>query len=188
MKSSILLSALVFIGSAGAHADGDFLPVCQRTPAVSAFLASTTQKTCDQITEADLAAVLRVAVPGAGITVFKAGDFSGLPNLQILNIQGNPFAQLTPGMLDALPNLQTLVLFDTGLTSIPGDFLAKNPLIEDLYMFGDQFTSLPTAVLDRFQAYTHWQNLELDKPLDTSSGGRITQIFGAKGGVNLVLD
>ena len=72
-------------------------------------------RTSDQITLDDLALVTRIAVPNQGITQFNVLDFSGLPNLEILNIKGNPLVHLQEGLTKDLPNLKTLVLFHSQL-------------------------------------------------------------------------
>ncbi len=162
------------------------VPVCERTAPIAQFLEQYLAKPCAEITDADLATVPRIAVPGRGITEFKAGDFSGLPALEILNIKSNPFTSFDATLLDELPNLKTLVLLKTNLAALPEGFLAKNPLIENLYLSRNMFNTIPEAVWNRFETYEHWVELELDTELDELSGGRASKIFSPESGVSII--
>ena len=187
LNNVFLMIAMVSTTAMATAAHADFLRVCERTPAVKVFLERAVAKTCDKIAESDLTAIKRVAVPGQNIQAFRDGDFSGLPNLEILNIKGNPFKTLNRGLLAELPKLKTLVIFRTGLTEVPDDFLENNPLIENLHMFGSVFTTLPETVWARFNAFQHFVQVDFDQALETASGGRLSRIFREGGSVSLIL-
>src|SRR5262249_23239401 len=186
LKNACLVGMVGALALAAAVRSETFLPVCERTNAVKLFLEEATRKSCDAITEQDLQPILRVAVPDKRITVFKDGDFSGLPNLEILNIKGNPFQHLQPGLLAGLPKLKTLVIFRTGLTELPEDFLESNPEIAFLHMFGNPFTTLPESVRERFASYQHWEGLDFDQKVDDASGGGLSALFPPERGVTLI--
>src|SRR5688500_13005040 len=93
----LIYFAILGLAFAGQTSFAAVLNVCERTPAVRDFLTNGTQKSCEAITEADLSTIKRIAVPDENISLFKVGDFSGLPNLEILNITSNPIVELQEG-------------------------------------------------------------------------------------------
>src|SRR5690606_4333995 len=107
MRLSIISKILLITAAASVSATAlaqDILLVCDRTPQVRDWLVKQinleqgTDKTCEDITEDDLLTLKRVAVQRAGVTEFKVGDFTGLFNLEILNIRSNPYTSLPEGL------------------------------------------------------------------------------------------
>jgi hypothetical protein len=177
------LFALVFVVATGAEAA--LLPVCQRTPAVREFIETALKKTCDTITETDLASIKRVAVGHRNIAKFNAGDFTGLTGLEILNIRSNPYTELPEGLLQDLVRLKTLVIIDTPLRHYPDDFLAANPDIENLHVFRNAVRSISESVFQRLETRTKLKIIDIDATLLQAEKDRLTQLFPANGPVQL---
>lgn len=164
--------------------------VCDRTGAVVRFLESPAGegglgKPCAEITEDDLATLTRVAVPDEDVSAFKVGDFAGLPNLEILNIKGNPFTELPEGLFKGLPKLKTLVIFRTKLRHLPDDFLVGLDQLENLHIFSNPFGSISESVFQRLAAIHTLQVLDFNKALQQPERTRLEQLFPATGLVSL---
>lgn len=181
MKLGLILVAALGALSAQAYV----LPVCERTAPVRDFLAKAFNKTCDQVTEADLATLKRIAVPNRNVTAFRVGDFSGLPALEILNIKGNPITELPLGLMAGLPNLKTIVLFRTKLAALPDDFLEGMPLLENIHIFANPFTTIPEAVFERLAAGRNFKVLDFNAALLPDQQERLLKIFPPGGPVSL---
>lgn len=181
MKLKLMLTAALL----AVQSNAAIVPVCERTPAVRDFLLNAVKKTCDAVTESDLAPIKRVAVPNRNVSAFKAGDFSGLPALEILNIKGNPITELPAGILAELPNLKTLVLFRTKLAVLPEDFLEANPRIENLHIFANPFTTIPESVFERLAVYENLKVLDFNQALLPEQKERLQALFPAGGPVAL---
>lgn len=170
---------------------GNTLPVCARTPAVKEFIVNqinleqSTTKTCADITQQDLESLVRVTVAGKNISRFKTGDFSGLYNLEILNIRSNPYKTLPVGLFCDLAKLKTIVIIATGLESYPDDFLADTPLLENLHSFRNKATTMPYAVVERLGALENIQNIDLDAILETEIQDQLRGFFPEAGPVFL---
>jgi hypothetical protein len=187
MKTNLIALAFVLATSVSAHAS--FTPVCDRTPAVSQALEVLTKKACADIAAEDLLAVKRVSVARKNIAEFRDGDFSGLTNLEILNIRSNPYKTLPRGLLAELPNLKTLVVIQVGLVELPEDFLEQNPLIENLHIHKNPaLTRLPESVWTRLAAYQHWLQLDFDQSFATANPGRLEAIFAGDKAEKLILN
>lgn len=187
MMSRIYTAGLAAFLLAGSTANAAFLPVCQRTPAVAKFLEQTTRKTCENITAEDLLAVKRVAVQNARVTEFKADDFSGLTNLEILNIRSNPYLLLPEGLLKDLVHLKTLVIISTSLTHYPNDFLQFNPEIENLHVFRNKVQSISESIFQRLENAKHLKAIDFDDTLQAAEKERLTRMFPPGGPVELSL-
>lgn len=184
LQSAQLVLAL---GAAAPALAGNFVPVCERTKPVRLFLESSegVGKPCADISEADLVAVIRVAVPNDNIQELTVSDYSSLPNLETLNIKGNPFTTIPEGLLEQLPKLKVLVIFRTKLAQVPDNFLASNPDLEDLHIFSNPFTTLPEPVLQRLGYMTHLRTLDFNQQLDETHKERLRQLFPIGGTVEL---
>jgi Leucine-rich repeat (LRR) protein len=170
---------------AGQSLAADFVSVCDRQAPFKEFLTSTLNKTCEQLTAADLAAVTRVAVPDSGLTTFNPADVANLPNLEILNITRNAYTALPPAAFVDLPKLKTLVLFGTRLAALPDDFLTGNPLIENLHIFDNPFTTIPPAALDRIEHLANLKVLDLSDVLNQQVKDQLRAKFPDNGPVEL---
>lgn len=185
MRTVNLFLATAGLLLAGAASAAEFLPVCERTAPVKAFLEVQLGKTCDLIAEEDLAAVKRVAVPNRQIREFKVGDFSGLPSLEILNIKGNPYTHLPEGLFAGLPNLKTIVIFRTGLVELPTDFLVGLPALENVHVFGNPFTTVSAEIIERLASLENLQVLDFNDNLQQAQKDQITASFDPDRGVQV---
>ncbi len=164
-----------------------FLPVCSRTPAVTAFLELTLKKKCADITAADLITVKRVDVGHKKIKEFKADDFTGLFNLEILNIRSNEYTELPEGLLKDLVNLKTIVIIGTTLRHYPDDFLAYAPNIENLHAFRNNVRTMSESLMQRLEAARGLKFIDFDASLQTAEKNRLNRLFPAGGAVELAL-
>ena len=170
----------------GEFAMGAFLPVCERTEAIQKELEVLVKKPCGEMTEADLAAIKRVAVPERGVSVLKAEDFSGMPNLEIINLIGNPLERLPEGLTKELRNLRTFAMFDTPIRFLPHDFLEGNEKMENLHIFANgNLKSLSVSMLSRLEAMQNLKVLDFDKALNEPERIRLRTRFPEGGPVEL---
>lgn len=177
------LSILAVLGTEITYAA--FLPVCERTLPVKLNLETQLQKPCTGIVEADLLTLKRVAVPDQGMTVLKRDDFTGLKNLEILNLRGNKLTELPEGLFDDLGNLKTLVLFSTPLRHFPDDFLAKTPLMENLHIFDNPLRTISESVMVRLEGFKNLKVIDVDEALQVAEKERLLRIFPKGGPVQL---
>ncbi len=179
----------LFLVAAGVAVSGmakaEVLSVCERTAPVKAFIEVQLGKTCAQITEEDLATLKRIAVPNRQIRELKVGDFSGLPNLEILNIKGNPYTHLPEGLFTGLPKLKTIVIFRTGLVELPADFLVGLPSLENIHVFGNPFTSVSDDVIARLGALEFLSVLDFNDNISEEQKTRIVETFDIDSGVQV---
>ena len=125
-----------------------WLPVCERTPAVRDALVRIVEKSCDEITAADLSPILYLSVRNKGAGSVKTGDFSGLPRLGALDLEGNALTALPADVFGGLGNLRHLYLNDNALTALPEGLLDGLVQLAELYLQGNALTTLPANVLD----------------------------------------
>jgi hypothetical protein len=178
-KVTFSLLGFAFLGSV---AQAAFLPVCQRTPAVKKFLEQTLKKPCDKIEAADLLTVKRLSTEDDNVTAFQADDFTGLANLEILNIRSGQYTHLPEGLFKDLVHLKTLVIIDTKLRHYPDDFLAYNPEMEFLHVFVNQVRSISESVLQRLENMRHLKEVDFDQALLPAEKDRLRRRF-PEGGV-----
>ena len=94
--------------------------VCDRTPAVRDALRGSAA--CTAPTPASLAALQRLAVPGAGS--LRAGDFAGLSGLGTLDLSGGDLGDVPADLFAGLSGLDTLDLSASGLGDVPAGLFA----------------------------------------------------------------
>lgn len=178
--------SLVLLFAFSGVAQAAFLPVCDRTPAVKRFLERALSKTCENISESDLLTIKRVATE-TGITEFKADDFTGLFNLEILNIRSNRYVALPEGLFKDLVNMKTLVIISTTLRHYPDDFLAYNPKIENLHVFRNKVTSISESIFKRLENARDLKVIDFDDTLQEAEKERLLKMFPPGGRVELSL-
>jgi len=171
----------------GPVASAALLPVCQRTAPIKAFLEQTLRKTCENITAEDLATVKRVAVGHKQITAFQADDFSGLTNLEVLNIRSNPFTTMPEGLLKDNVRLKTLVIISGDLRYYPDDFLEHNPEVTHLHLFRNKVRSISESIFQRLENAKGLKELDFDESLQTPEKERLQKLFPEGGAVQLSL-
>lgn len=169
-------------------AEAAFLPVCDRTPQISAALEKLTNKKCADIVPDDLLSIKRVAVNKTGITAFKVDDFTGLTNMDTLNIRSNPYTELPEGLFKDLVHLKTLVIIDTGLKNYPNDYLEFNPEIENIHVFRNPVRQISETVFARLQNAKNLKVLDVDSVLFAPEISRLQKLFPVGGTVELILN
>lgn len=169
----------------GTEIHAAFLPVCERTAPIKDFLVLNLKKSCETISESDLVPVKRIAVGHRNIKEFKVDDFSGLPNLEIVNIRSNPYTLLPEGLFKNNPRLKTIVIIDADLRHYPDDFLEHNPEIENLHIFGAQVRSISESILRRLENAKHLKVMDFDEALQPAEKERLQKLFPVGGKIEL---
>ena len=115
--------------------------VCDRTPAVRDALRGSAA--CTAPTPASLAAMERLAVPGAGS--LRAGDFAGLAGLHALDLSGNGLGSLPTGLFAGLGALRSLDLSANAL-ELPARPFADLRGLRALLLADNGFETLPAGL------------------------------------------
>ncbi len=144
--------------------DGDMLGIrmlttvntCERTPVVQeAILAATltTDDTCDFISLLDLEKVTELDFTGRYVPKLRNGDFKNLPNLERLDLSGQPlFYRLFQAgdeygvahkVFAPLSNLRELDLSDTDLWSLPTGMFDDLTSLETLHIRNSGYPAFP---------------------------------------------
>ncbi len=181
----VLVGVCALVGNINSTARAAVKPACDRSEPIKVVLQNLLKKSCDTITESDLLTLKRLDVSRRKIQVYHPDDFTGLGNLEILNIRSNPAPELPEGLLRDLTHLKTLVIIGAGLSKFPEDFLDSNPDVENLHLFRLKATSVPAAVIDRLEKMTHLKEIDLDRIINDEDKARLSQIFPTGGPVQL---
>ncbi|MBI3295771.1 MAG: leucine-rich repeat domain-containing protein [Deltaproteobacteria bacterium] len=107
---------LVFCCSAWALCEG-FVPICERSRPVKELLESVTLVGCSEIQLSDRLKIMSLNFSTIEPGELRAGDFSGLPNLEYLFIYGFRLRALPKRVFAFLPKLRWLDLDDNALES-----------------------------------------------------------------------
>ncbi len=185
-RSAILVLAMVPFFSTFAQAA--FLPICSRTPAVKDFIEIAVKKTCKEISAEDLLTIKRITVAGKGIPLFQVDDFTGLTNLEILNIRSNPYTDLPEGLLRDLIHLKTIVIISTKLSHFPDDFLADNPEIENVHTFRNGMKTITESVFRRMENAKNLKVIDVDNTIQQAEKERLIRAFPANGPVDVIFN
>ena len=146
-----------------------FVPVCQRTPQVrDALMAKLGGMPCQRITPKDLEEVRELYLLKKEIKSLQVGDFSGLDNLEKLDLGRNALTelprelelpsslrelylqgnQLEDGIPDpvmhSVPQLEVLDIGENRMRLLPD--LNKNPQLEKLFTQGNLFGEVPAGL------------------------------------------
>ncbi|MBW2702077.1 MAG: leucine-rich repeat domain-containing protein [Deltaproteobacteria bacterium] len=123
------------------------MPICERTPAVMMeILRRIEGKSCERITDMDLATVTFLALDRKKIEKLKPGDFSGLPKLTRINLSHNPIQKLPPGLFDGLFLLRSLNFQGCKLPTVPAGLFLHLGSLRNLYLNHNKIAELPQAV------------------------------------------
>ncbi len=134
--------------------------VCDRTGQVrDAIVAAASVSACGDVTEAHLAAIEDLDITDGGISVLKAGDFSGLTSLKGLSLLGNLLRTVPVGVFAGLDNLEVLDLEYNQLDTLPARVFAGLNLIF-LGLEGNDLAALPAGV---FAGLTNLISLDLSE-------------------------
>ena len=137
--------------------DIPLIDICGRSSAVAdAIVAATlSYDFCHMTSQLDMDDITELDLTGRTGYGLKAGDFDGLPNLEVLNLSGYSLSghnwnQLPVGLFDGLDNLEVLDLSDTNLLNLNrGIFEGLSNLIElDLSDTLLDSTAVPVGVFD----------------------------------------
>jgi hypothetical protein len=110
-------------------------PVCQRTEQVRKEIERRLDfKSCKKITAEDLATVAFVALRDRGIRRLRPGDFSGLPNLNRIDLSDNPLTALPTGIFAGLFKLRSINLQKCRLGRIPPRIFADLGALKSRYL------------------------------------------------------
>ncbi len=151
--------------------------VCDRTPQIRDLLTQTLQKTCDDITDADLLTVTAIRVPKANITELRVGDFSGLSRVETLNLKRNLLTSLPIGVFAELTDLRVLVLLGNKLEVLPNDFTVGNNKLEKIHIFQNSFKTLSARVINNLKLLPVLNVLELGQELDQRTQNQLGNAF-----------
>ena len=134
----------------------DILPICDRTPQVRDEIVQRAGKSaCDMVTVDDLIQINQIEVDRQGITSLQPRDFSGLDNLQGLNLLGNSLTVLPSGVFDGLSNLRHLDLGTNDLTEVPSGVFDDLVQVQHLHLNGNALTTLPSGVFNSLRNVLH---------------------------------
>ena len=171
------------------HLPGGPIPVSARTPQVrDAIVRAAGVNSAEFVTETHLATITGLGVnhpPGTAVSntpiKFQIGDFSGLPALTTLGMEGHAGIILPDGIFDDLTSLERLSLYNSKFTTIPNAVLGLTSLrilnlgyhriasipagafdqltqletlILDAAAYANTFTSLPDGVFDNLTSLT----------------------------------
>ena len=134
----------------------DILPVCDRTPQIRDEIVQRAGKSaCDMVTVDDLIQINQIEVDRQGITSLQPRDFSGLDNLQGLNLLGNSLTVLPSGVFDGLSNLRHLDLGTNDLTAVPSGVFDDLVQVQHLHLNDNALTTLPSGVFNSLRNVLH---------------------------------
>ncbi len=99
----------------------DVTPVSDRTSQVRDAIVAAVPNidAAADVTETHLATITSLNLRGAGISVLKTGDFSGLTGLTNLNLYNNDLSSLPDGIFEGLTALTTLRLGGNTVNPLP---------------------------------------------------------------------
>ena len=157
-----LFGAFALPSTAGAQTP----PVCDRTEQVrDEIVYQAGVSTCDEVTDAHLAAITSLYLASVGITLLKEGDFSGLTALQELALDGNQLSSLPARVFSGLTSLETLYLHYNQLGLLPARVFSGLTSLETLYLHYNQLGLLPARVFSGLTSletlYLHYNQLSL---------------------------
>ena len=124
--------------------------ICDRTDQVRDVILDQLPNTsdCAAVTGMDLSGIIRLAFSEKGITTLKSGDFSGLSNLQHLNLADNELSALPDGIFDNLTGLESLYLYSNRLSELPDGIFDDLTGLEELQFFNNYIRGLPDNIFD----------------------------------------
>ena len=96
-------------------------PVCDRTPQIrdAIVIMIPDASNCAEVTDEQLAAITGdLRLRDKGITTLRVGDFGGLINLNVLDLQHNLLKSLPQGVFDGLTRMNRLRLNNNQLTEL----------------------------------------------------------------------
>ena len=135
--------------------------VCDRTEQVQERILREISgvSDCTDVTDEHLSGIARaLSLRDRSIATLKAGDFSGLGNLESLGLDDNQLTTLPATVFSDLVSLETLDLRSNELTALPENVFSDLVNLQELNLFGNQLTTLPATV---FSGLVNLENLRL---------------------------
>ena len=146
--AAVLLASALFAadhrGVVAQQVDG----ICGRTTAVqTALLAAISGASiCEEVTPAQLSAVVSLDLASKDIASLQAGDFAGLSGVTSINLSSNRINSLPTGLFTGTPDLEELNLSGNQLTTFPAGLFASKPELKRLDLGSNRISSLPAAL------------------------------------------
>jgi hypothetical protein len=110
-------------------------PVCRRTEQVRKEIERRLNfKPCREITPSDLEQISFLALDDRRIDRLRSGDFSGMPNLNRIDLSKNPLTGLSAGLFDGLFKLRDLNFQGCRLREIPAGLFKELSSLKSLYL------------------------------------------------------
>ena len=120
--------------------------ICDRTEQVRDEIRGSVP--CDDVTDAQLSAIVELRLGSRGITELTAGDFAGLPGLRRLNLGYNYLTALPGGVFDGLTELQELDLDGNYLRTLPDGVFDDLTNLQELDLGANSLTTVPDDAFD----------------------------------------
>ena len=123
--------------------------VCDRTSQVRDGIVAAIDDVsdCAEVTDDHLSGITeRLALSNVGIATLKAGDFSGLANLERLHLNNNHLTTLPATVFSGLGNLATLWLDRNQLSTLPATVFSGLGNLTTLDLRSNQLSALPSGV------------------------------------------
>ena len=136
--------------------------ICSRTPQVQTAILSVIDgvNNCVHVTEKHLIGIVdSLNLRSQSITALQASDFSGMPNLRILNFYDNDLTALPSGVFSGLSNLRFLSLYKNELTALPSDMFAGLSNLKFVSLDSNLVNTLPAGV---FSGLSNLETLSLN--------------------------
>ena len=150
--TALLLGLFAWQIPKAAHA----VNICSRTDQVEqAILDQVAATTCNNVPDAQLAAVTTLDLSSEGITTLQDSDFSGLSGLTWLALNNNNLTSLPAGVFSGLSSLRTLLLYRSNLTSLPAEVFSGLSSLHTLNLNFNNLTSLPAGIFSGLSILTN---------------------------------
>ena len=129
-----------------ADPDPTIVNICDRTEKVRDEIRGSVP--CDEVTDAQLSAIVELRLVSRGITGLTAGDFAGLHGLRRLNLGYNYLTALPGGVFDGLTELQELDLDGNYLRTLPDGVFDDLTNLQELDLGANSLTTVPDDAFD----------------------------------------
>ena len=140
--------------------------VCSRTAQVGrGLLDQAGVHDCRELTPGVLSGVRHLVLHAKDIAELRPGDFSGLSNLETLDLWSNRLTSLPADIFAGLDRLRVLYLGQNRLASLPADVFSGLPRLRTLQLDGNRLETLSAGV---FEGLTELSKLTLNDNAMTS--------------------
>ena len=124
------------------------VPLCDRTEQVQDAIVAAVDgvSNCADVTKDHLLGITQLLLADESIGALQVGDFSGLAQLETLDLSGNSLSALPVGVLADVFGLVDLDLSGNSLSALPAGVLADFFGLEVLDLGGNSLSALPADV------------------------------------------